>query len=110
MRFTRGLTGLSGKWIMKLQCPGTAVLVDTANLSATATSWDVQVAIWNACPVYYYKVFVTRVDKFNTNPASTFGGYSYTISYDDYRVNIPELQATGATSSDTVKTLSFGGD
>ena len=109
--FTEGKSGLTGKWILKLQCPNANVYADSANLNAWASAWDVQIAIWNTCKDYYYKVFVTRIETYNTDAAKTSKGISYTISYDGdgIRVDVPELQVAGATASDTVTTLHYGG-
>ena len=84
--------------------------METVNLSASASAWDVQIAIWNVCKDYYYKVFVSREDKLNANTASTFAGYTYTISYDDYRTDVQPVQAAGKTGSDNVNELHYAGD
>ena len=65
-----------------------------------------QLQFWAVCSDYYYKVFVTRINKFNSDTALTFAGYSYTISFDDYRADVAEPLAV----SDSTNPIYYGGN
>ena len=71
-------------------------------MSHGASAGTVQYKLWGLCPDYYYKVHVTRSEVYNSDTASTFAGYMYRLTWDDYRIDVPQTEAIN-------EDMSFGG-